>query len=445
MKTIALHIIAPLLAATTLFARVLPPPTEPPAESRMSDWLNGKYLTGNWGGLRDRLEASGVDIFAYYTTDPAGNVTGGKSRDFNYADDFFFGVNFDLQKLIGWSGGHFTINAINRDGSSIGENVGSQFNPQQTVGGQSIFLYDVFLEQKFFEDRFSIKAGRFGACDDFNSSPIYGFYMNNGIDGDIRNVLFDTQFSAYPFATWAARVRIDPTPEFNAEVGVFQTTPDVFDRDNHGVKWDIQSDDGTFLIAQIGWTPELFKRAVQNDKTADGKSVSAPEMKGLPGHYWIGGSLSPWKGYSQFGRVEKTQNSYGFYVHGDQMVYQEKPGSDQGLTVWAASGYYPQENISIMPFQVNSGLIYKGLLPSRDNDREILGVMYGRFSRDYARTVRASGAGDPRYELVVEAAHRFQIARFAYIQPDVQVIVRPGGTGNIPNALVLGAQMGITF
>ena len=47
------------------------------------------------------------------------------------------------------------------------------------------------------------------------------------------------------------------------------------------------------------------------------------------------------------------------------MVYQERPGSDEGLTLWAASGYYPQSNISIVPFQVNFGAIYTGLCPAR--------------------------------------------------------------------------------
>jgi porin len=75
----------------------------------------------------------------------------------------------------------------------------------------------------------------------------------------------------------------------------------------------------------------------------------------------------------------------------------------------------------------------------------MLGVIYGRFSRAYAGTQIFLGNGDPRYELVIEAGYRIQFTKFASIQPDVQYIVNPGGTGRIPNALVLGAQIGITF
>jgi carbohydrate-selective porin OprB len=29
--------------------------------------------------------------------------------------------------------------------------------------------------------------------------------------------------------------------------------------------------------------------------------------------------------------------------------------------------------------------------------------------------------------------------------PSVQYVIRPGGTGGIPNALVIGAEIGVTF
>lgn len=34
---------------------------------------------------------------------------------------------------------------------------------------------------------------------------------------------------------------------------------------------------------------------------------------------------------------------------------------------------------------------------------------------------------------------------WSYFQPDVQWVIDPGGTGDIPDATVVGAQMGLTF
>jgi porin len=420
---------------------------EPPEQSGFSDWWNGDYATGDWFGLRDTLRDDGLEFFGYYNAIIAGNVAGGNSRDFRYADDFYFGGKLDLEKLIGWQGASFTVSGINRDGQSIQPGLGSQYDPMQLVGGQAVFLYGVFLEQKLLDDKLSFKFGRLSASDDFATSPLYGYYLNNGIDGNIRAVLFNTKFSAYPFPVWGGRLRVDPTPELNAMVGLYQVSSRMYDRAYHGVDFSIRSGDGILLLSQIGWTPEFFKKDVPADgkSVADGKkSVVASKQQGLKGHYFLGGYWSAWD-YPQFGTADTTPNSYGFYLHGDQMVYQEAPGSDQGLTLFTTFTLSPQQNVSIVPFQVNGGAIYKGLVPSRDEDRAILGVIYGQFSRDYARSVSSAGGGDPRYELVFEWGYRVQLNNWAYIQPDVQWVINPGGTGNIPNGLVLGAQFGLRF
>jgi porin len=167
-------------------------------------------------------------------------------------------------------------------------------------------------------------------------------------------------------------------------------------------------------------------------------------MKGMPGHYWIGFTYSQWDLYPRFaGGFE--DHSYGFYVHADQMIYQEAPGSDQGLTAFVASGYYPQTDISIVPFQVNVGLNYKGLFPGRERDHTMLHFIYGDISRDYARVKRVPGGHLADSEKVIEFAHRFQLTAWSYFQPDIQYVIDPGGTGDIPDAVVIGAQMGFTF
>lgn len=100
--------------------------------------------------------------------------------------------------------------------------------------------------------------------------------MNNGIDGNPQALPVNTQFSAYPWAVWAARVRIDPTPEFNAMAGVYQVSDRIFNRNYHGLDWSMRSNDSILLIGQIGWTPEFFKRAVraENQASSDGKTTA---------------------------------------------------------------------------------------------------------------------------------------------------------------------------
>jgi porin len=234
------------------------------------------HMTGDWSGYRERLFASGVEVFVFYNSIFSGNVTGGfHPGHATYVDDAYFGLKLDLQKLIGWQGGQLAIGGVNRNGPDLTTKyIGSIFSTQQMVGGQRLFLYQLYLQQKLLANQLTLKIGRFGASDDFNASPLYGYSLNNGIDGDIRNVLFDTRFSAYPFATWAAALFYDPSPEFNIKFGAFQVTPRMFENDDHGVNWSIGNRDGYTLIWQVGWAPEFWKSSVRST-SSDGKSAAA--------------------------------------------------------------------------------------------------------------------------------------------------------------------------
>ena len=420
-------------------------PEEEAQIQKPSGFIGADHMTGDWDEWRERLFNAGVEVFAFDNSIYNGNVSGGIHPGHStIVNDAFAGVKFDLEKLVSWKGGLFVVSGIDRAGVDLTrEYVGSIYSVQQMVGGQRPFLYQVYLQQKFPDIKLTLKLGRFSASDDFNASPFYGYSLNNGIDGDIRNVLFDTRFSAYPFPVWAAAAFVDPSPDFIVKLGLFQTSIRMFDNTEHGLDWSIRGEDGYTAIAQFGWLPQLFKRPITSD-ASDGKETAAPVMKGMPGHYHIGVTFSQWDFYPRFLGGFKD-HSYGFYVHADQMVYQEAPGSDQGLYVFVASGYYPQTDISIVPFQTNFGLHYKGLFPGRDDDRTILHFIYGDISGDYARSVHVPGRHFADSEKVLEVGHRFQVTKWGYIQPDLQYVIDTGGTGDIPDAVVIGAEMGVTF
>ena len=415
------------------------------------EWWLGDAATGDWWGIRNWLDKDkGVEFSVTYTTDLAGNPVGGMEQGFTYTDNIAFGVKLDLEKLVGWRGATFTIAATDRNGDSLSQDfIGNQFTVQQIYGGQTIILTDLYLTQRFWDEKAEIKAGRFSAGDDFASSPLYWLYMNNGIDGNPQALPVNASFSAYPWASWAARLRVEPSPDWNAMFGMYQVSGRTFARNLNGLNMDFAPTDGIMFVGQVGWTPEFFKSRVQRVPTEreEAEDLWDPDggMHGMPGHYWFGGYYSTWSLYPQFGSEQTAANAYGFYWHGDQMVYQESPGSDQGLILWTAFVLSPQQNIAKLPFQWNSGIVYQGLLPGRDNDSAIFGLAYGNFSADYGQAGLAYDGDAVSYEMALEWGYRIQFNRFFYVQPDVQYIIQPGGTGSIPNALVLGAQIGVTF
>lgn len=425
------------------------------------EWWQGDDLSGDWWGVRNWLaQEKGVDFSFTYVTDLAGNPSGGLRQGFTYTDNIAFGVKLDLEKIVGWKGATFTAAATDRNGDSLSQDyIGNQFTVQQVYGGQTVILTDIHLNQKFWDDKAELKLGQFSAGDDFASSPLYWLYMNNGIDGNPQSLPVNGTFSAYPWTSWAARLRVDPSPEWNAQVGIFQVSDRTFSRSLNGLNMTFQSTDGAMLLGQIGWTPELFKRPVLRAQAApetpagkgkrasfasDKNPVELSDMRGLPGHYWFGGYYSSWS-YPQFGTDATAANAYGFYWHGDQMLFQESPGSDQGFFLWTAFVLCPQQNISKVPFQWNSGALYRGAIPTRDQDVTLFGLAYGNFSNDYGSAGLANDGAPASYEMALEWGYRVQLNSFMYVQPDIQYIVQPGGTGTIPNAFVLGAQIGINF
>lgn len=389
------------------------------ATDRFSD-----RLTGDWGGVRSKLSDKGVDVFAYFNAIIASNVSGGIRSETNYAGDTFAGVKFDLEKLAGWDDATLTITGINRHGSDITPSVGSQYSVMQLVGGQTTFLYNVTLEKLYRDGDLSVKFGRMTATDDFVGSPLYSYSLNNAVDGQIRAVLFDGVMTSYPFAVWGGRVKAKVSDTGALQVGVFQLSNDMWDPNKHGLDLTIASDDGVSLFTQYDWTPEFG---------------------GRPAHFFVGMNNTFLFDLPEFNSAATTDHFTRFYGHGDYQVYRESPDRDEGLTLFATLAYTTQQEVAIIPLQTSFGAHYKGLLPGRPDDRTVFFMTYGGFSDDYSDAEVLAGRASVDYEMVFEIGHRIQLTKYAYIQPDIQYVKSPGGTGNIYDAIVLAVQFGASF
>jgi len=68
------------------------------AQDSLDAWLTGDYATGDWGGMRTKLEEIGITPEAAYTTDilavQDGNADGDSNSDgWDYAGQLDFGRN----------------------------------------------------------------------------------------------------------------------------------------------------------------------------------------------------------------------------------------------------------------------------------------------------------------------------------------------------------------
>ncbi|KAB2644333.1 MAG: carbohydrate porin [Verrucomicrobia bacterium] len=398
-----------------------------------------QYASGNWIGYRDILDRHGIEFSVTYTSNVAGNPVGGKvPGGLRYADNFALGCLIETEKLFGWPGGYLLMSTLQRDGNSLSkENIKNQFTVQQVYGGQTFHWYELSYQQDFWNNHSSLKVGRIGSGDDFAVSPLYWLYMNNGIDGNPQSLPVNSRFSTYPNAVWGSRLKIDLPSHMVARCGVYQVVPK---NSVQGLNWNFYPNDGVMLLGQYSWNPEFFKQTLCSLPKVKEKSIPT----GFEGHYWMGGYYSSME-YPQFNNRDKTPNTYGLYWHADQTVYRPSLLTEEGLVLWSVYTLSPQQNTSLMPFQVNGGAIYTGLIPGRTNDMSIAGVAYGNYSTDFSALSQQIGHGTRDYELVYEAGYRVSLTKFSYIQPDIQWVIHPAGSSTTPNALVLGAQIGVVF
>ncbi|MBN8599342.1 MAG: carbohydrate porin [Planctomycetes bacterium] len=123
----------------------------------------------------------------------------------------------------------------------------------------------------------------------------------------------------------------------------------------------------------------------------------------------------------------------------------------RGLGITGSALFSPDESISTMPYFFTAGVVARGIFEARPDDVAGLGFIYGNFSNDLQTSQRAAQLFNPAqgvqtYESVIEATYRIALpGNSVFVQPDLQYIIRPGGTGQFGNALVLGCQIGINF
>lgn len=407
-----------------------------------------EYLTGDWGGMREELADKGVTVTSTYVCDILGNPTGGRAQGIRYDHSMGMDVNVDLEKAADIEGLQFHVSGIYRAGHNLSaDKIGNAFTVTSIFGSEQLRFYGLYFDKALLDGRLHIRFGRISTGDDFAASPIYWIYVNNAIDGNPISIPLNLPFFTYPTAVWGVRTKLDVTDTFYSMTGVYNGDPDVGRDEYHGLDFSMRLSKGVLYAQEFGYTPN-----------------NEPDAEGLPGHYKIGGYYHSgvfWdllddaneNSYILTGLSPKKHvGNYGCYAHADQMVYREgSPGSDQGLTAFAAATFAPP-HLNQFPFFVMGGIFYKGLIPGRDDDIIAVGSAYGLWSRDLnraendTRTVMGASAPTPQdYEIMVDFTYKAQITPWFFVQPDFQYIINPGGTDDYPNAVVAGVRLGVTF
>ena len=387
-------------------------------------------------GQSELQRETGVRLYFDYYGVFLGNPTGGLSQSVGYTHEIVIGGHFDLEKIMGWHGAMLTASFAEGAGHNLSENIGNYFLVSESYVQDAGVLFDLYLTQKLFDDKLDLRIGRMSAGQMFATLPAFGLQVNGGINGNPNNLFSNAPFHAGITATNAAMIKYKPVKEAYLSAGIFQATPRLGVYAYHGADFSIRPGDGILMMFEAGWKPTFG--ATKSGLTKDKEVVEGP---GLPGIYKLGGYFSNYT-FDEFSGGQ-IANVYGFYGMAQQMVWRSHANKNDNFSVWGGAVYSPQTNIASNPFMGMAGTIWQGLIPGRDQDQWLTCFLIANYSTEYANA--ASSAGTPTYEAVLETSYVIQLNKYLSVQPDIQYIVRPGGSGDIPNALVIGLQAVLSF
>jgi porin len=320
-------------------------------------------------------------------------------------------------------------------------------------------LYSLWYEQNAFNDRFSVRVGLMSADSQFLQSKTAANFINNGISwptflaGNLP-----ASGPAYPLPDPGIRVRIKPADDVSFQAAVFSGDPSGGDGSNQarplptGTVFSFRG--GAFFIAEASYEPNQGKDA-----------------KGLPGAYRIGAwhHTSPRFGDQRFDNTGRSladplstgiplnhTGDFGIYGVVDQMLYRVPGTDDQGLSAFVRVGGAPNDR-NLINFYADGGLMYKGPIPRRPDDKIGLAFLYARVGNN-ARGLDVDTGQFGNFffpvrsaETVFELMYQAQLTPWWTVQPEMQYIIRPGGgvlnsDGSLrPNAWVTLLRSTINF
>ena len=353
------------------------------------------YATGDWGGVRSYLEDRGVTIILSHVNDFLGNVGGGIRRGQIDLGALQPQIDIDLQKLADWQGGHVHVHGLVTHGPFFSQTyLGNILAVSNLEAGPVARLYALWYEQNALDDKWSVRTGLMLADSQFAQSTTASAFINNGISwptflaGNLP-----ASGPAYPLPAPGVRVRFKPRDDFAFQAGLYGGDPTGGAGSNlpepipTGTVFSFRG--GTFLIGEASYLPNQGKepqvgtagrlpdrrlvshelRLCRSALRHHGLSLANPATTGIPLNH---------------------TGDHGFYGVIDQMLYRVAGTDDQGMSAFVRAGGAPNDR-NLINFYGDAGLVYKGLLPGRPDDKVGIATAYARLGEN-ARELDADTA-----------------------------------------------------
>jgi porin len=407
---------------------------------------------GDASGGRKRLYDHGISYNLIYTNDVLANVSGGIRRGTIDQGKLENQLLIDLEKLAGWKSTTFYANAfeIYNTGRIRRDYVGGMNTIAAIEATPAVRLSELWMEHWFGPASF--RVGQLAADAEFFYSDLSQLFMQSDWP-TIGAVNLPGGGPAYPLSALGARIKYEFPKDasllfaiFNGDpAGPCNGDPDTCNR--YGVnfrlrdpafmigelqfRWNRGKDDtGLATTLKIGGWSHLGQFADQRFDN-NGMLLASPASTGVPLMH---------------------RGDYGLYGVIDQQIYRPKGGdANSGIGIFNRSAISPSDR-NLVNLEIDSGIVFAGMIPQRPHDSFGASVIYSRFSN----SVRAFDQDQinfgtlitpPRdYEINLELTYAAQIVSGWTVQPVYTVIWHPSGTGiRYPDAQVVGVRSVVRY
>lgn len=388
-------------------------------------------------GIRSSLAARGVEFGLNYIGEVWGNTRGGIERGTVYDGRLEFYVDIDLAKAHGWRGLSFHAHGYQIHGEGITATKVGNLNALSNIEATATTrLLDIWLQQKLFDDRLSIRVGQMAVDSEFILSANAAQFISASFGWPtITASNLPNGGSAYPFSAPGVRIEYSLTDQTRWRAGVFNDDPvgpcdgDPQLCNPYGLEFRLG--DPPFVISE-------FEFKYNRDAGS-----------GLPGTLKLGG----WFDFGHFddqrfdttglslanptslGTPKKHDGDQGFYAILDQQLFAGAMGKET-VSMFARVMGSPGDR-NLVDFYIDGGLIFGGFVPGRPNDSFGVAAALARISdraSDLDRDAVSFGTDVPIRddEALIEINYIAEIVPGWTFQPDFQYVWRPGG--NVPDA-----------
>jgi porin len=424
-----------------------------PATAPSEPDLSPSGLLSSFRRERQRWKDAGWTFKLHEQSEVWANLTGGGHQGLSYNGLTIAKLDVDLDKVAGWSGAEFLVEAFNIHGHGPSRNfLGNLQLISNIEATPSIKLYDLWLDQTLLDGHLSIRIGQEGANDEMMVTQYGSLFLNSsfGFPGMPAAVL-PSGGPNYPMATPFARAQVkadrwtfvgaifngDPAPSGPGDPQIRDRNGTAFRLNDHaltfGEVWyspDPNASAGLPTTYKLGaWYASSHFADQRFDNL--GVPLAAPTSSGLPRFH---------------------TGDWAFYGIIDQMLWKTSESEDHGIGVFLQVMGGPSDR-NLSNLFIEGGLNWRAPFAQRPDDAFGLAFSYLGISpaaRAFSRDLVSFGGATSSYatnETVLEATYQAPISGSLTLQPDAQLVFNPGagipgsfGRAPLADALIIGVR-----